>query len=90
MRRSDLGTYDGMLFVFGGTTHSSFTMSSVPVPLDIGFYDASGLPVDRLVMQPCPDRSVGECPSYRSRGPFDYALETLEGELPDGGLSGCS
>jgi uncharacterized membrane protein (UPF0127 family) len=90
MRRSDLGPYNGMLFVFGTTIQGSFTMSTVPVPLDIGFYDASGRPVDRLVMQPCPDRPVSECPSYRSRAPYDYALETLEGQLPAGGLSGCA
>jgi uncharacterized membrane protein (UPF0127 family) len=89
MRRSELGPYQGMLFVFGGPIQGSFTMSSVPVPLDIGFYDAGGRPVDRLLMQPCPDRPVSECPSYRSRGPYDYALETLEGELPAGALSGC-
>jgi uncharacterized membrane protein (UPF0127 family) len=89
MRRSDLGPYGGMLFVFGATTQGAFTMSTVPVPLDIGFYDASGRPVDRLLMQPCPDRTVAECPTYSSRGPYDYALETLQGELPAGGLSGC-
>jgi uncharacterized membrane protein (UPF0127 family) len=89
MRRSDLGPYGGMLFVFGATTQGAFTMSTVPVPLDIGFYDASGRPVDRLLMQPCPDRTVAECPSYHSRGPYDYALETLQGQLPAGGLSAC-
>jgi uncharacterized membrane protein (UPF0127 family) len=89
MRRRDLGPYDGMLFVFGGTTQSSFTMSNVPVPLDIGFYDDAGRPVDRLLMQPCPDRSVLQCPSYRSRRPYSYAVETLKDGLPDGGLSGC-
>lgn len=89
MRRRDLGRYDGMLFVFGGPTQSSFTMSDVPVPLDIGWYDAAGRPVDRLVMQPCPGRSVTECPSYRSRGPYRYAVETLQGGLPGGALSGC-
>jgi uncharacterized membrane protein (UPF0127 family) len=89
MRRSNLGSYDGMLFVFDGRTQSSFTMSDVPVPLDIGWYDAAGRPVDRLVMQPCPGRSVSACPSYRSRGPYSYAVETLEGALPAGALSGC-
>jgi uncharacterized membrane protein (UPF0127 family) len=89
MRRRDLGPYDGMLFVFDRPTQGSFTMSNVPVPLDIGWYDAGGRPVDRLVMQPCPDRPVSECPSYRSRGPYSYAVETLEGELPAGALSGC-
>ena len=90
MRRRELGPYQGMLFVFEGSTQGSFTMSQVPVPLDIGWYDATGRPVDQLVMQPCPEGSVGECPSYRSRGPYRYAVETLEGELPGGALSGCS
>jgi uncharacterized membrane protein (UPF0127 family) len=90
MRRSDLGPYDGMLFVFGTPTSSSFTMSEVPVPLDIGWYDAAGRPVDRLLMQPCPDRSVSDCPVYSSRGPYTYAVETLGGQLPSGALSGCS
>jgi uncharacterized membrane protein (UPF0127 family) len=90
MRRSDLGPYEGMLFVFDSPTSSSFTMSEVPVPLDIGWYDAAGLPVDRLLMQPCPDRSVSDCPVYSSRGPYTYAVETLGGQLPSGALSGCS
>jgi uncharacterized protein len=89
MRRRDLGPYDGILFVFGAPTQGSFTMSQVPVPLDIGWYDAAGRPVDQQVMQPCPDRPVSDCPSYRSRGPYSYAVETLEGGLPGGALSGC-
>ena len=89
MRRNDLGSYGGMLFVFDAPVSSSFTMSDVPVPLDIGFYDAAGRPVDRLLMQPCPDRTVAECPTYRSRGPYGYAVETLGGELAGGGLSAC-
>ena len=90
MRRSDLGPYEGMLFVFDKPTSSSFTMSEVPVPLDIGWYDSAGRPVDRLLMQPCPDRSVSDCPVYSSRGPYTYAVETLGGQLPNGALSGCS
>jgi uncharacterized membrane protein (UPF0127 family) len=89
MRRRDLGPYDGMLFVFDRPTQGSFTMSQVPVPLDIGWYDDAGRPVDQLVMQPCPDGSLADCPSYRSDGPYRYAVETLEDELPTGALSGC-
>ena len=33
--RTDLGPYDGMLFVFQGPSNSGFTMSGVTVPLDI-------------------------------------------------------
>jgi uncharacterized membrane protein (UPF0127 family) len=89
MRRSDLGPYGGMLFVFDGPTDSSFTMSDVPVPLDIGWYDAAGRPVDRTLMQPCPRLSPSECPVYQSKGSYRYALETLGGDLPDGSLSAC-
>ena len=89
MRRRDLGPYGGMLFVFDGPTTSFFTMSDVPVPLDIGWYDAAGRPVDRTLMQPCPQRSPAECPVYQSKGPYRYALETLGGDLPSGALSSC-
>ena len=89
MRRNDLGSYDGMLFVFDRPTSSPFTMSDVPVPLDIGWYDAAGRPVDRLRMLPCPDGTVADCPAYSSRGPYSYAVETLGGELPGGAISAC-
>lgn len=84
--REDIGPYDGMLFVFDAPSRSSFTMSTVPVPLDIGFYDADGKVVDRLLMKPCPD-SQSRCPLYTPKGEFTYALETLEGDLPEGALS---
>jgi hypothetical protein len=84
--RDDIGAYDGMLFVFDGATSTSFTMSTVPVPLEIGFYDADGRVVNRLLMQPCPDVQA-RCPLYEPKGPFTYALETLKGDLPDGDLS---
>jgi uncharacterized membrane protein (UPF0127 family) len=84
--REDIAPYDGMLFVFGAPTRSSFTMSTVPVPLDIGFYDAQGTVVDRLLMKPCPD-SQSRCPLYSPKADFTYALETLEGDLPAGPLS---
>ena len=84
--RDDIGPYDGMLFVFEGPTSTSFTMSTVPVPLEIGFYDADGRVVDRILMQPCPDVQA-RCPLYEPKGPFTYALETLKGDLPEGNLS---
>jgi len=82
-RRRDIGPYDGMLFVFDEPTTQAFTMSTVPVPLDIGFYDPSGRVVDRLRMEPCPGSEV-ECPQYSSSGPFVYAIEALTGHLPRG------
>ncbi len=86
-RRSNLGPYDGMLFVFDETTLVSFTMSTVPVPLQIAFYGTDGRPVDRLLMEPCP-RPESDCPVYTARQSFRYALETLVGGLPRGSLTG--
>jgi uncharacterized membrane protein (UPF0127 family) len=87
--RRNLGPYDGMLFVYEEPVDVAFTMSTVPVPLEVGFYAADGTPVSRRHMKPCP-RADSDCPSYRSSGPFTYALETLTGELPSGALSGCN
>jgi uncharacterized membrane protein (UPF0127 family) len=87
--RRDLGPYDGMLFVFEGPSTAAFTMSGVPVPLDIGFYDADGSQVSRRRMKPCPG-SRADCPTYSAGAAFSYALETLGGKLPAGALSSCS
>ena len=84
-RRESIGPYDGMLFVYDDTSTRSFTMSTVPVALDIAFYDERGRVVNRLRMEPCP--SGDGCPGYPSERPFRYALETLVGDLPEGRLT---
>jgi uncharacterized membrane protein (UPF0127 family) len=84
-QRRDLGPYDGMLFVFPTSTSVAFTMSTVSVALDIGFYDAHGAPITQLRMEPCAG-SESQCPLYQSTKPFRYALETLAGRLPPGSL----
>jgi uncharacterized protein len=88
MRRDGLGPYDGMLFVYPEPTTTTFTMSNVPVPLEIGFYRPDGTPVSRRHMTPCP-RAEADCPSYSAGSSFQYALETLSGELPSGELAPC-
>jgi uncharacterized membrane protein (UPF0127 family) len=88
-QRRDIGPYDGMLFVFDEPTNTAFTMSTVPVSLEIGFYAADGSPVSRRHMKPCP-HAEANCPNYHSSGSFSYALETLGGKLPSGALSGCN
>lgn len=85
----ELGPYDGMLFVFDRATEARFTMSGVSVPLDIGFYADDGSPVSRLRMRPCPE-AVASCPDYAAGAAVSYALETLRGDLPTGGLSSCN
>ena len=84
-RRRDIGSYDGMLFVYQADTTTGFTMSTVPVALDIGFYGADGSLVTRLRMVPCAG-AESECPVYRADDAFRYALETLAGRLPHGRL----
>ncbi len=86
-RRSTV-PYDGMLFVFDEDGEGAFTMSGVPVPLDIGFYDAAGRPVSRVRMEPC-DGTEAECPVYVSDAPYRYALETEAGALGSGALGAC-
>jgi uncharacterized membrane protein (UPF0127 family) len=55
-------------------------MKDVPVPLDIAFVGADGSVLAVLTMAVCP---ADPCPTYRSPGPFLWAIET-----PEGGLSG--
>jgi uncharacterized membrane protein (UPF0127 family) len=87
--RERLGPYDGMLFVYEAPSTSSFTMSGVPVPLDIGFYGGRGRRVDREELEPCPQADAS-CPPYSSGSRYRFALETLRGELPSGALSACA
>lgn len=84
----DLAPYDGMLFVFPDDTDARFTMADTLIPLDIGWYDAGGLPIDRTTMEPCPD-AERECPPHGASRRFRYALETAAGALGGGSLGGC-
>lgn len=69
---SDLGDLDGMLFDMRGESTSTFTMSGVPIALDIYFFDGEGSFLGMLEMKPCLN---GSCPSYSLGIPFRYALE---------------
>jgi uncharacterized membrane protein (UPF0127 family) len=84
----DPGPYAGMLFVYPTPVQNSYTMSGVTFPLELGFYDDRGRPVDRLHLVPCPQANE-ECPSYLSRAPYRYGLETYDGDVPSGPIGGC-
>jgi len=86
--RSDIGPYDGMLFAFDAPSDARFTMSTVPIALEIGFYRADGSLVARRHMTPCPSVER-DCPTYGAGALFSYALETESGRLPAGALSAC-
>jgi uncharacterized membrane protein (UPF0127 family) len=85
----DLGPYDGMLFVFASDSESRFTMADTPLPLDIGWYGPTGLPVGRARMESCPGDD-DSCPDYAATTPFRYALETEAGALGGGPLGSCA
>jgi uncharacterized membrane protein (UPF0127 family) len=87
---TDLGPYDGMLFVFQGPTDVGFTMSGVTVPLEIAWYRSDGSRDSGTLMPPCPDKAEAECPVYQAKGPYEYAVETLQGQLPSGPATACS
>src|SRR5262245_7537715 len=86
---TDLGAYDGMLFVYGSDSNARFTMSGTPLPLDIGWYAATGAPVDRTRMAPCLDGTDATCPVYASSGRYRYALETPAGHAASGSIGAC-
>lgn len=78
--REDLGGYDAMVFAFATDATTVFTNHFVPIDLDIAWVDAGGRVVDRTTMDACPEGE--DCPTYLSRDPYRYAIET-----PAGGLS---
>jgi uncharacterized membrane protein (UPF0127 family) len=86
---TDLGDYDGMLFVYGSDTDARFTMSGTPLPLDIGWYAQDGTPVDHTTMQPCLDGTDATCPVYASQRNYRYALETAAGHGGTGPIGAC-
>ena len=87
---SDLGPYDGMLFVFQGPSESAFTMSGVDDPLDIAFFEQDGSRNSTRAMKPCPVKAETQCPVNRADGPYVFAVETKAGELPSGPITACS
>jgi len=86
-----LAPYEGMLFVNPGDTSARYTMADTPTPLDVTFFSAEGVPVDRVRMTPCPDGSDETCPQYASKAPYRYALEqpTASSSAP-GPLGSCA
>jgi uncharacterized membrane protein (UPF0127 family) len=77
-----------MLFVNESDVMVGYTMSGVTVPLEIGWYAADGEPVSRTELEPCPEGGP-DCPPYSADGAYRFAVETLGGGLPSGGLGSC-
>jgi uncharacterized membrane protein (UPF0127 family) len=86
---TSLGDYDAMVFVFPNDTVARFTMAQTRIPLDVGWYGADGVPIERTRMTPCPDGTDATCPTYGPKRRYRYAVETSAGQLGGGGLTGC-
>ena len=75
--RDALGPYDAMLFVFPEDTDGPFTMSQVPVDLDIRWLSVDGRVVSETRMAACPDGDDHSCPRYEPGATYRFALETI-------------
>jgi uncharacterized membrane protein (UPF0127 family) len=73
MFRKEMGTDNGMLFVFAKATPQSFWMKNTVIPLSIAFIDEKGVILNTLEMPPETEKS------FLSKGPAKYALEMNTG-----------
>lgn len=74
----ELGDLEGMLFVFPESISGSFWMKDTLIPLDIAFFEADGVLVAVLEMEPC---RADPCPRYGPGVPYRLALEAPAGAL---------
>jgi uncharacterized membrane protein (UPF0127 family) len=85
MEVTDLGGYQGMVFVWDQDTQGGFWMRNTPTPLSIAWFDADGAYVSSTDMEPCAADS-DDCPTYPPAGPYRFAVEVFQGELEDLGV----
>ena len=81
MFRESLGADEGMLFVYDQPQQMNFWMRNTEIPLNIGFFDASGELKETYEMYPHDEKTV----SSRSRA-LQYALEMNPGWFSRNGL----
>jgi uncharacterized membrane protein (UPF0127 family) len=75
--RTELGDYQGMLFIMDTLDTHSFWMKDMEISLDILFIDSNGKVVDIFENQkPC---TPSMCPSIQSPFASKYVLEVVDG-----------
>lgn len=74
MERRDLGTDDGMIFIYEKPQQMSFWMRNTPTPLDIGFFRSDGTLAEVHPLHPFDERPVASGGSD-----LRFALETNQG-----------
>jgi uncharacterized protein len=80
MYRRDLGTHEGMLFVFEAPSPQCFWMKNTPTPLTIAFLDDDGSIVNLADMKPFDEAS------HCSAKPVRFVLEMNQGWFAKRGL----
>lgn len=81
MFREDLGSDEGMLFVFPDSQVRSFWMKDTPLPLSIAYISAEGRILEIRHMEPYSQQPV------RSRYPARYALAVNRGRFSEVGIT---
>ena len=80
MYRRDLGTHEGMLFIFEAPTPQCFWMKNTPTPLTIAFVADDGSIVNLADMQPFDEAS------HCSAKPVRFVLEMNQGWFAKRGI----
>jgi len=80
MEVTDLGGYQGMVFVWDADTSGGFWMRNTPTPLSIAWFDADGDFVSSADMAPC-SATAPDCPVYPAGGSYRFAVEVFQGDL---------
>jgi uncharacterized membrane protein (UPF0127 family) len=83
MGREDLGSLDGMAFVWPEPTSGGFWMKDTLIPLSIAFWDERGEIVAILDMEPC---DADPCPSYDPGLAYVGAVEVGQGAFDANGI----
>jgi uncharacterized protein len=82
-----LGAADGMLFRFSSPTRVGFYMYRTTMPLTVVFLAQDGTTVDRIDMDPCPEKDPAKCQVYRASETYQYAIEVPRGHDRSLGLA---
>lgn len=84
-KREAIGPYDGMVFIFPEVelSESPFWMKDTRFALDLVLVGPDGRVSEILPMDPCADE---ECPVYRPRSPYLFAVELPAGWASQFGL----
>ena len=80
MRRTSLGGYIGMAFVFASPSTDGFWMRDTLIPLSVAWFADGGAFLRSADMVPCPPESA-TCPTWEADAPYVLAVEVGRGAL---------